>query len=499
MRKTILALCVLCTAPFFSQAQLRVAITGGAHLSTVIETNNLTGWDTISPNYSGRLGFHGGFSADIPFSPTSKLFFQPGVIYYNKGRKFDQVSDTTQTIIRRKSEQFVNYVDIPLNLVLKFGSKTKIIIGGGPYVSFFFSGKETGQTYTRTGIASSTENADLPVGKMPGQYQVVNYGVHGLIGLESGRFFITGNYSRGLNDFYKAIDYTGTFKHQVIGGSVGIYLGKSVEIVKKPKDKDKDGIPDTEDECPDQAGPAVTHGCPDKDADGIADKNDQCPDQPGTVANHGCPVVDTDKDGVNDKDDKCPTVPGLPKYKGCPPPDTDGDGVNDEEDKCPALAGIAKYQGCPVPDTDGDGVNDEMDKCPAVAGLKERNGCPPEEIKQEIIEKVNYAARRIQFQSGKSILLPSSLKELDAVAVLLKEHTDLLLDIEGHTSADGSAAFNQKLSEDRAAAVKKYLVLKGINENRLSAKGYGPSQPLVPGTSSAARAQNRRVEMKLRN
>ena len=58
----------------------------------------------------------------------------------------------------------------------------------------------------------------------------------------------------------------------------------------------------------------------DKDKDGVLDKDDACPEIPGPVENQGCPWPDTDGDGVLDKDDACPEVPGLPEYNGCPKP-----------------------------------------------------------------------------------------------------------------------------------------------------------------------------------
>ena len=174
---------------------------------------------------------------------------------------------------------------------------------------------------------SATNRADI---------MVVNYGVNGLAGVEFGKVFLTVNYSRGLNDFYQAVDYTGSFHHQIIGGTLGIFLGRSERPVKKVADKDGDGIPDRQDNCPDLAGLAITNGCPDKDGDGIADKEDKCPDQAGTAKNKGCPIPDSDKDGVNDQDDKCPGIAGVARYQGCPIPDTDKDGINDELDKCPA-------------------------------------------------------------------------------------------------------------------------------------------------------------------
>jgi OmpA-OmpF porin, OOP family len=499
MKKTVLVL-LTAFSSLVSLAQIRVAIVAGGHQSTVIEENNLLNWDSLKGNYSGRIGIHGGFIADIPFSSRSHVYFQPGVIFYHKGRKFSQTfNPPAGTVTNQKSTQYVNYIDVPLNLVLKFGKKTKFIIGGGPYGSIFFNGIETAQTTTQTGISASSENKDLPVGDKPGQYKVFDYGVNGLAGIEIGRVFITANYSRGLSDFYQAIGYNGSFKHQVIGGTIGIFLGQPVKIEKKPTDRDNDGIPDDKDGCPTAAGPAITNGCPDKDGDGIADKDDKCPDVAGTAKNNGCPVPDKDNDGVNDADDKCPDVAGTAKYNGCPIPDTDKDGINDEEDKCPAIAGHARYNGCPVPDTDGDGVNDENDKCPTVKGEKENNGCPPEEIKKEIIEKVNYAARRIQFQSSKAILTPGSLKELDEVASLLQQNPDIKLLIEGHTSADGGLPYNMKLSEDRAASVKKYLLSRSVDESRLTAKGFGPTQPVADDKTSAGKAKNRRVELKLSN
>lgn len=469
MRKIAVLLFALLTGTSQSRAQVRVAVLAGGHYSDVIEENNLPNWNDIKSGYEGRIGFHTGFLADIPFSPRSKIFFQPGVIYYNKGRKFSQRFDPpVGTVISQKNTQYINYIDIPLNLVLKMGKKTKFIIGGGPFGSFFFSGKETSQTVQNNGVTDLDENEDLSVGNQPGQYRTYNYGVNGLLGLEFRGFFITANYSRGLNDFYESTSYTGSFRHQVIGGTLGVFLGKPVKLEKKITDKDKDGLPDDKDNCPEEAGTAATNGCPDKDADGIADKEDGCPD-----------------------------VSGLARYKGCPVPDTDKDGLNDEVDKCPAIFGVARYDGCPVPDRDNDGVNDEEDKCPGVKGLKEKNGCPPDEVKKEIVERVNYAAKRIQFHLGAATLLPQSIPVLDEVARILKENPDLKLSIEGHTSGDGIYEANMKLSQQRAEKVKAYLEGKGVSSGRLSAKGYGPDRPVSKGSSPAEKAKNRRVELKL--
>ncbi len=519
----LLSLIIICCS-IISQAQLRIALAGGGHQSSVIETNDLPNWNDIKDSYKGRTGLHLGFIADLQFGMNSKFYFQPGVLYHHKGRKFDQRFDpSTSTIISQKNTQYVNYIDVPLNIVRKFGSKTKFLIGAGPYASFFFNGQETSQTITQTGVSQSDENNDLPVGKKPGQYEVLNFGVNGLIGVEFGRAFLTANYSRGLNDFYTAIDYNGTFKHQVIGLTLGVFLGKPVAI-EKIKDKDRDGIPDDQDSCKTEPGPAITNGCPDTDADGIADHKDECPTESGTLAtngcpdkdvdgvadkddkcpdikgpqsNNGCPIPDKDSDGVADDVDKCPDVAGVALYGGCPVPDTDNDGVDDHNDRCPTVAGLAKYNGCPIPDTDGDGVNDEEDKCPKEKGAKENSGCP--EIKKEIVDKVNFAAQRIQFEHAKADLLPGSLKVLDDIAKILLENPLLNILIEGHTSNDGVYAANMILSEKRAERVKSYLESKGIEASRLTTKGYGPDQPLTTGKTAAEKSQNRRVELKLSN
>jgi outer membrane protein OmpA-like peptidoglycan-associated protein len=209
----------------------------------------------------------------------------------------------------------------------------------------------------------------------------------------------------------------------------------------------------------------------------------------------GCP--DKDGDGITDADDKCPDVAGLAKYLGCPIPDTDGDGINDEQDKCISEKGVARYQGCPVPDTDKDGVNDEEDKCRNEAGPVSNFGCPV--IAQAVIDKINYAAKNIFFATASAKLLPKSFKSLNEVAKILSTDNTLKLDIDGHTDSQGKPERNQILSDNRANAVKTYLISKGIDESRLLAAGHGQDQPVAENKTAAGRAKNRRVEMKARN
>jgi len=232
----------------------------------------------------------------------------------------------------------------------------------------------------------------------------------------------------------------------------------------------------------------------DRDKDGIADTLDACPDVPGLKQFNGCP--DKDGDGIPDNKDKCPNVAGTLKYDGCPVPDTDGDGINDENDSCVTVPGVVKYHGCPIPDSDGDGINDEEDKCPLAPGPKGNHGCPV--LSDTIVKKVELAAQKIYFKTGSYELLQQSFKALDEVVTVLKTNPSVQLLIEGHTDNVGSQEENQLLSENRAKAVMGYLVEKGgISKDRLSVKGFGFSKPVASNNTAEGRAMNRRVELKI--
>ncbi len=257
------------------------------------------------------------------------------------------------------------------------------------------------------------------------------------------------------------------------------------------KDTDGDGIYDKDDACPEVAGLKQFNGCPDTDGDGIADKDDACPEVAGPTEFNGCP--DTDGDGIADKDDACPEVAGLKAFNGCP--DTDGDGVADKADKCPTEKGPKENAGCPWPDRDGDGVLDKDDKCPDVKGTAANNGCP--EVTDEVIKRLNDYAKTILFDTAKSTFQQQTYPVLEAMTAILKEYPSSNFSIEGHTDSDGKDAANQTLSENRAAAVKNYLVEHGISASRLSSVGFGESKPIATNKTAAGKALNRRVEVKL--
>jgi len=256
-------------------------------------------------------------------------------------------------------------------------------------------------------------------------------------------------------------------------------------------DRDGDGIYDRDDACPDNAGPKANKGCPDTDGDTVLDKDDACPEVAGLVQFQGCP--DTDGDGIADKDDACPEVKGLANFGGCP--DTDGDGTQDKNDKCPEVKGPKENAGCPWPDSDKDGVLDKDDKCPDVAGTVANNGCP--EVTDEVVKKLNDYAKTILFDTAKASFQQQTFPVLQSIAAILKEYPTAVFSIEGHTDSDGKDETNQKLSEDRAAAVKNYLIENGIAASRLSSVGYGETKPIDSNKTKAGKANNRRVEVKL--
>jgi outer membrane protein OmpA-like peptidoglycan-associated protein len=102
---------------------------------------------------------------------------------------------------------------------------------------------------------------------------------------------------------------------------------------------------------------------------------------------------------------------------------------------------------------------------------------------------------KVQFATGSAKILPASYDLLDQIAKTMKEHDEIAeMRIEGHTDNIVGAAFSLKLSQQRADAVKVYLVGRGVDGKRLETRGLGMTQPLAPNGTPAGRAQNRRVE-----
>jgi OmpA-OmpF porin, OOP family len=516
MKRTVTLVMLFITFQYAALSQIRVGILGGPSSSSVNETNQLAGWQKdTEPFYSNRSGLHLGFLLSVPLNQRQSLFFQPGFLYMNKGNKYYKQNDTTVykpvDSVFTSRDFFTNYIDIPLNLAYRFrlGPKAGFLVSAGPYVSFFYSGKEntTARTFKRNPgpmpdydlentVRLISDEQNIETGKSENKATTVDFGYNIRAGFDIGSIFLTGFYSEGLSGFYKT-SYPAELKHRVIGASLGIWLNKLIPTETTAKDSDADGVPDKTDKCPDVPGLAKYLGCPatDTDGDGVADEADSCINLAGLAKYNGCPVPDQDSDGVNDENDKCPSVAGSAKYNGCPVPDTDGDGINDENDKCPALPGSARFAGCPAPDQDRDSIPDDVDACPEIAGTAANQGCPV--IAKETIERVNFAAKNIFFKTGSDIITTGSFAGLDEVAAILNANPQVKLQIDGHSDNSGKAERNLELSRQRASAVLNYLVTKGINNNRLNATGFGDSKPVATNKTRAGQASNRRVEMTL--
>lgn len=307
------------------------------------------------------------------------------------------------------------------------------------------------------------------------------------------------NYGIGFNAWFNenlGINFqTGTKKQ--FASKVQNHYQHSLGLVIRfgGKDTDGDGIYDKDDACPEVPGLKEFNGCPDADGDGIKDSDDACPNVAGLAALNGCP--DADGDGIADKDDMCPNAKGTKANNGCP--DADGDGVLDKDDKCVNVAGPKANGGCPWPDTDGDGVLDKDDNCVNEAGPASNNGCPEPVISVVEEAKIGDFAKSILFNSGRSSFKSGVSDKLDGIVAIMNQFPKATFAIGGHTDSTGSAGLNAKLSQKRADAVMNYLVEKGVDASRLSAKGYGEDNPIDSNKTRAGRANNRRVEIKVTN
>lgn len=186
------------------------------------------------------------------------------------------------------------------------------------------------------------------------------------------------------------------------------------------------------------------------------------------------------------------------KAKATPPPpapaDSDGDGVIDAEDQCPGTprGAAVDSRGCAL-DSDRDGVPDYRDRCartPAGVSVDE-NGCPEKDEVLLTVERVGFA-----FDSSR--LDAAARDALDQAVRVIRDNPGVRLAVIGHTDSVGTAAYNQGLSERRAAAVVDYLVSRGIDRSRLSAEGRGEAEPVASNDTDDGRERNRRVQLVVR-
>ncbi|MFT5679752.1 MAG: outer membrane protein OmpA-like peptidoglycan-associated protein [Myxococcota bacterium] len=361
------------------------------------------------------------------------------------------------------------------------------------------------------GYANDVLHSELELGVTVGDALLINPSIGGMVRAETGR--VDPLFAAGIGLMYRS--YSGESDIDMlirVGPGVAIDLTDTLAFrsdLRLVSALGKSEITNTSGASPNfefLVGIELQVGNKDTDGDGFSDKDDACPDQPEDFDQFededGCPDTDNDKDGVVDTADTCPNeaedLDGFEDENGCPDPDNDGDGILDTADQCPNEAGPGNTRGCP--DKDGDRVPDKRDECPDEPGPANLNpathdGCPERvvirEDRIEILEKVFFELNSTEIKSESHPLL-------NDVAKVLVEHPELLIiQIGGHTDSQGSSNTNRRLSQGRADSVKAYLIEKGVEEGRLTAKGYGEGTPIADNGTEEGQAENRRVEFKI--
>jgi len=182
--------------------------------------------------------------------------------------------------------------------------------------------------------------------------------------------------------------------------------------------------------------------------------------------------------------------------------DSDGDGLADDKDACPSTP-ASTADGCPPAapvvqtDSDGDGVYDAQDECSGtLEGLKvDAKGCAVETVDGQA---QSIVLKGVTFLPGSATLTTDAKGVLDTAAAALSGQKSLNVELGGHTDSQGKDSANQALSQKRADSVRQYLMDKGIEGERMTAVGYGETQPIADNNTPAGRAENRRVEFKIK-
>ena len=252
-------------------------------------------------------------------------------------------------------------------------------------------------------------------------------------------------------------------------------------------DTDADGFNDGDEVNQHQTDPNKA----DSDMDGLSDYDEIITYKTSALK------ADTDGDGLNDAEE-------ISKTKTSPvKADTDADGLKDGEE-------VSKYKTNPVAaDSDGDGLNDaeevlkyktnptlkDSDKGTVDDGTEVKRGTDPLVADDDVVKLgVPIVLDGITFATGKADITPESESTLKKALKTLTTYPDISVEISGHTDNVGNAKKNQKLSEQRANAVKDWLIKNGVNASRLSAVGYGSQKPIVPNDTNENKTKNRRIE-----
>jgi outer membrane protein OmpA-like peptidoglycan-associated protein len=236
-------------------------------------------------------------------------------------------------------------------------------------------------------------------------------------------------------------------------------------------DSDGDGLKDGEEINTHRTDPNKA----DTDGDGLSDGDEVLKYRTDPLK------ADTDGDGLSDGDEAL-------KYRTDPlKADTDGDGLKDGEE-------VNTYRTDPLKaDTDGGSVNDGMEVANKTNPLDASDDVPKKkEIKVEVGKAI--VLEGIVFKTGSAVIEPASEEILEQAFNTLDQNKDITVEIRGYTDNVGSRAANMRLSQRRADAVKAWLVKKGIAASRITAKGYGPDNPIGDNKTAEGRQKNRRIE-----
>lgn len=154
-------------------------------------------------------------------------------------------------------------------------------------------------------------------------------------------------------------------------------------------------------------------------------------------------------------------------------------------------------------DDDNDGVSDRRDRCPGTrAGtVVQDDGCAPPPVVDRSSEPTEVLVLKgVSFENNSDQLREESVGALDeAVESLKGKYSDAHVEVAGHSDSLGDDAYNLDLSRRRAQSVRQYLIQGGVDGKRLSAEGYGETQPVADNGTREGRSKNRRVELRVRD
>lgn len=153
---------------------------------------------------------------------------------------------------------------------------------------------------------------------------------------------------------------------------------------------------------------------------------------------------------------------------------------------------VVEVEASGLGDADNDGIIDSKDQCPNTPeGTRvDGEGCPLGDV---------VGLDGVTFELNSDRLRPDAKTILDDVAEVMQRYPEMLVEVAGHTDSIGSDAYNQQLSQKRAAAVRQYLVDAGIGADRMTAVGYGETEPVDSNDTLEGRERNRRVELRIQN